>query len=367
MLQIDRRILTHFDFILPILIIPIIILSFYLINEANQALAHKQLIYFSIGAIIFSITFIIPIKKFDWIIPLFYWVSIILLFSVDFFGVTRLGARRWLEIPFINFTIQPSEVFKPAFLLMIAYLIKNNPPKSSGYGWKEFGKFSLYIILPFILIMKEPDLGTALILLLIGYSTLFVIGVNKKIWIILGISIIISAPLLYSNLHGYQKKRITNFLGNKKSYHVRQSIIAIGSGGLKGKSRQEATQTHLKFLPVSTSDFIFAYFTERFGFLGALGLLSLYTLLVIHLMSFSFKFKKNYFLRSMVISTSFMIFIYMSINVAMTIALAPVVGVPLPFFSYGGSSFITFMVIFGIIENLISFQYDTMYSKIKYR
>ncbi len=367
MLQIDRRILTHFDFMIPILVIPVIFISFYLINEANQALAHKQLIYFGIGIIIFCITFLVPIRKIDWIIPFFYWINIILLISVDFFGVTKLGARRWLDIPFINFTIQPSELFKPAFLLMLAYLIKNNPPPRKGYDWLDFIKFSLYIILPFVLILKEPDLGTALILLLIGYATLFIIGVNKKIWIILGISIIISAPLLYNHLHGYQKKRITNFLRDKKSYHVRQSIIAIGSGGLKGKSKQNATQTHLKFLPVSTSDFIFAYYIERFGFLGAIGLITLYGLLILHLITLNFKFQKDYFVKAMTTSTSFMLFLYMSINIAMTIGMAPVVGVPLPFFSYGGSSFITFMIIFGVLENLFSFQYDTMYEKLRYR
>jgi len=367
LLQIDRRILTHFDFVIPILIFPIILISFYLINEANQTLAYKQIVYFGVGVIAFSTAFIIPIRKLDWIIPFLYWISIILLISVDFFGISKLGAKRWLDIPFINFTIQPSELFKPAFLLMLAYLVKNNPPPMNGYGWKNFLKFSFYIILPFVLILKEPDLGTALILLLIGYATLFVIGVNKKIWIILCIAIITTMPLLYNNLHDYQKKRITDFLGDKKSYHVRQSIIAIGSGGLKGKTKEEATQTHLKFLPVSTSDFIFAYYVERFGFLGAFGLIFLYALLIIHLITLNFKFKKDYFLKSMISSVSFMIFIYMSINIAMTIGLAPVVGVPLPFFSYGGSSFITFMVIFGILENLFSFQYDTMYEKIKYK
>jgi len=367
LLQIDKRILTHFDFAIPILVIPIVILSFYLINEANQTLAYKQLIYFGIGLIAFFISFIMPIRKLDWIIPFLYWISIFLLFSVDFFGVVRLGARRWLEIPFVNFTIQPSELFKPAFLLMLAYLVKSNPPQPEGYGWKSFAKLSFYILLPFFLIVKEPDLGTALILLLIGYATLFIIGVNKKIWIILSIIITISTPLLYNSLHDYQKKRITDFLSNKKSYHVRQSIIAIGSGGLKGKSKEKATQTHLKFLPISTSDFIFAYFIERFGFLGGIGLITLYTSLILHLMTLNFKIEKDYFLKSMTSSVSFMIFIYMSINIAMTMGLAPVVGVPLPFFSYGGSSFITFMVIFGIVENLFSFRYDTMYNKIKYK
>ena len=367
MLQIDRRILTHFDFVIPILVIPIVILSFYLVNEASQTLAYKQLVYFSVGVVAFFIAFIMPIRKLDWIIPFLYWISIILLISVDFFGVVKLGARRWLEIPFVNFTIQPSELFKPAFLLMLAYLVKSNPPPPQGYGWKDFLRLSFYILLPFALILKEPDLGTALILLLIGYATLFIIGVNKKIWIILSISVIVSAPILYNSLHDYQKKRITDFLGDKKSYHVRQSIIAIGSGGLKGKSKEKATQTHLKFLPVSTSDFIFAYFVERFGFLGGVGLIFLYMSLILHLMTLNFRIGKDYFLKAMTSSVSFMIFIYMSVNIAMTVGLAPVVGVPLPFFSYGGSSFITFMVIFGILENLFSFRYDTMYSKIKYK
>ncbi len=367
MLQIDRRILTHFDFVIPILVIPIVILSFYLVKEANQTLAYKQLVYFSIGFIAFFVAFIMPIRKVDWLIPFLYWAGIILLVSVDFFGVVKLGARRWLEIPFVNFTIQPSELFKPAFLLMLAYLIKSTPPPPKGYGWKDFLRLSFYILLPFVLILKEPDLGTALILLLIGYATLFIIGVDKKIWIVLFILLTVSAPILYNNLHSYQKKRITDFLSDKKSYHVRQSIIAIGSGGLKGKSKERATQTHLKFLPVSTSDFIFAYFIERFGFLGGVGLIFLYMSLILHLMTLNFKIKNDYFLKSMTSSVSFMIFIYMSVNIAMTIGLAPVVGVPLPFFSYGGSSFITFMVIFGILENLFSFRYDTLYSKIKYK
>ena len=366
-MQIDRRILTHFDFVIPILVIPIVILSFYLVKEANQTLAYKQLVYFSIGFIAFFVAFIMPIRKVDWLIPFLYWAGIILLVSVDFFGVVKLGARRWLEIPFVNFTIQPSELFKPAFLLMLAYLIKSTPPPPKGYGWKDFLRLSFYILLPFVLILKEPDLGTALILLLIGYATLFIIGVDKKIWIALFILLTVSAPILYNNLHSYQKKRITDFLSDKKSYHVRQSIIAIGSGGLKGKSKERATQTHLKFLPVSTSDFIFAYFIERFGFLGGVGLIFLYMSLILHLMTLNFKIKNDYFLKSMTSSVSFMIFIYMSVNIAMTIGLAPVVGVPLPFFSYGGSSFITFMVIFGILENLFSFRYDTLYSKIKYK
>ena len=157
MFQIDRRILTHFDFLIPILVLPIIVLSYYLVSEANDMLATKQIVYYGVGFATFLVFFIIPIKKIEWVIPFFYWITIFLLLSVDFFGVAKLGARRWLEIPFVHFTIQPSEIFKPAFILMLAYLIKNNPPDEKGYGWKSFFKLSFYIVLPFLLIAKEPD------------------------------------------------------------------------------------------------------------------------------------------------------------------------------------------------------------------
>jgi len=364
--QIDRRILTHFDFLIPILVLPIIVLSYYLISEANAMLANKQIVYYTVGFATFLVFFIIPIKKIEWVIPFFYWITIILLLSVDFFGIAKLGARRWLEIPFVHFTIQPSEIFKPAFILMLAYLIKHNPPDENGYGWKSFFKLSFYILLPFVLIAKEPDLGTAMILLLLGYGTLFVIGVNKKIWITLAIVVGISSPIIYNGLHDYQKKRIADFISEKPSYHVQQSIIAIGSGGLTGKERNEATQTHYKFLPIATSDFIFAYTVERLGFWGALGLILCYAFLVMHLLSLNFLLKEDYFARVITSGISLLIFFYMSINIAMTIGLAPVVGVPLPFYSYGGSSFITFFALFGILENLLAFRFDPTYRSIKY-
>lgn len=366
MLQIDRRIFTHFDFLIPILVIPIVGLSFYLINEANTTLANKQMIYFAVGFFAFLFFFLMPLRKMEWMIPSFYWITIALLVSVEFFGVTRLGAQRWLEIPFINFTIQPSEILKPAFVLMIAYLIKHNPPPPNGYRWKEFIKISFYILLPFFLILREPDLGTAMVLMIVGYGILFVIGVNKKIWIILFIAVTASGPLLYSSLHDYQKKRITDFISKKPSYHVRQSIIAIGSGGLTGQKKEEATQTHFKFLPIATSDFIFAYHIERFGFYGALGLISTYALLIFHLITLNYKFKEDYFGQVVTTGIALLIFVYMGVNISMTIGFAPVVGVPLPFFSYGGSSFITFMVFFGILQNLLTFRFDRTYSTVKY-
>jgi len=289
-----------------------------------------------------------------------YWANILLLFSVEFFGHARLGAKRWIEIPFIHFTLQPSELIKPAFILMLAYLIHRNPPPPQGYGLKDFLKISFFILLPFFLIAKEPDLGTATVLMLLGFGVLFIVGVYWKIWATLVVVFIVSLPLIYTQLHDYQKQRLHDFVSEKPSYHVQQSIIAIGSGGAVGKTKDGATQTQMKFLPIASSDFIFAYVVERFGFLGSLALITLYSILILHLLSIS-AWSEEYYVKVVSLSLSLIIFIYMSVNIAMTMGLAPVVGVPLPMFSYGGSSFVNFMILFAILENLLAFRFRDMY------
>ncbi len=342
-----------FDFFLLLLIFPFIFISLFLINEISHKLFVKELIYIFIGFFLFFIIYFIPIRKLLWIIPLIYWINVLLLLFVDFFGIRILGAKRWLKIPLTHITIQPSEFMKTTLLLMLGYLIYKHPPKPV-YNFKEFLKLGIYIFIPFILILKEPDLGTAIILLIIGFGILFLIGVNKKIWIALGILGILITPVYYKYfMKDYQKKRIENFL-NKPSYHVRQSLIAIGSGGLEGKSKNDATQTKLKFLPIASSDFIFAYYVERFGFLGAVFLIFLYFLLIFYLLSKAKSMKDDYFAKVMFAGVGIMIFVYSSVNMAMTMDLAPVVGVPLPMISHGGTSFINFMILFGILENLVS-------------
>ena len=358
----DRRILSHFDFFLILLILPLIGVSLLLVHEISPALFRKELLYIGLGFFVFFLFFLIPWRSIRWLIPFFYWSTILLLLSVDLFGVTKLGAQRWLEIPFVGLTIQPSELFKPAFLLMLGHLIQENPPPPGGYRLRDFLRFSFYILLPFVLIAKEPDLGTALVLLIIGYGVLFLVGVNWKIWAGIAVILAVAAPFLYSNLHDYQKKRIHDFLSEKPSYHVQQSIIAIGSGGMTGKPKEDATQTQLKFLPIASSDFIFAYFVERFGFAGAAALITLYALLVLHILSLGLHADNDYFIKVTAYGIAFLIFVYTSVNILMTIGLAPVVGVPLPLVSHGGSSFINFMVLFGILENFIAFRFNFLYN-----
>jgi len=357
----DKSILSQFDFFSIILIIPLVITSNWLIGEVVPALAQKQIAYVGVASIAFIGVFLLPIRRMAWLIPFIYWANIALLIAVEFFGHARLGAQRWIDIPFVNATIQPSEFVKPALILMLAYLIHNKPPPINGYGLKDFLRISAYILLPFFLIAKEPDLGTALVLFLIGYGVLFFVGVYWKIVAFIVAALLLFAPIAYKfALHDYQKVRITDFLSEKPSYHVQQSIIAIGSGGWTGNSKEESTQTQMRFLPIATSDFIFAFVVERTGFLGALALIVLYVMLILHLLSLSI-FNTDYYIKVVTVAISFMIFIYMGVNISMTIGYAPVVGVPLPMFSYGGSSFLNFMVLFAIMQNLITFRYKDMY------
>ncbi len=357
----DKRIISHFDYLLIIFILPLILLSYHLVSEISISLANKQLVYYTISIAVFIFVFILPIRRNIRLVPFLYWVGIILLLGVEFFGETRLGAKRWLPLPG-GLTIQPSELFKPIFILMMGYLIQNRPPPKGGFELKNFIHFSFYILLPFILVAKEPDLGTALVLLLMGYGILFISGVNWKIWAGILITVGLSSPLIYTYLiKDYQKKRISDFLSKEPSYQVRQSIIAIGNGGLVGKNTDEATQTQLKFLPIATSDFIFAYFVERYGFLGAFGLIFVYGLLIIHLLSLNYYYYDDFIIRSFASGLGLLIFLDMSVNILMVIGYAPVVGLPLPMFSYGGSSFINFVVLVAILENLLAFRYMDMY------
>jgi len=341
-----------FDLFLLFLLFPFIFISLFLVNEISHKLFIKELIYIAIGFGVFIFIYFIPLRKLLWVIPFIYWINVALLLLVDIFGIRILGAKRWLKIPFTHFTIQPSEFMKTTILLMLGYLIYKYPPRPK-YNFKEFLKFSIYIIIPFILILKEPDLGTALILLIIGFGVLFIAGIDKKVWISLIILGSVFTPIYYKYfMKDYQKKRIESFL-HKPSYHVKQSLIAIGSGGLTGKSKKNATQTRLKFLPIASSDFIFAYYVERFGFIGGVFLIFLYFFLIFYLLTKAESFKEDYFAKVMYAGVGIMIFVYSYVNISMTMNLAPVVGVPLPLLSHGGTSFINFMILFGILENLL--------------
>ncbi len=353
----DKRILKHFSYLLMIQVIPLFVISSYLVYEINPALYHKQMVYYAIASLAFFVSAFIPWRIIIWwFVPIFYLANLTLLIAVEFVGKTILGAQRWIEIPGIGITIQPSEFIKVAVIMMLGHLIHQNPPPPKGYNLWSFIKLSVVIIIPFIIIAKEPDLGTALVLLIAGYGVLFIVGINWKIWLTLSLLAGAGAPLLYEyGLKPYQKVRIQDAL-NKPSYQVQQALIAIGSGGLEGKSKHDATQTQLNFLPVASTDFIFAYLGERFGFKGMVGVITLYILLIFNLLYISAKYATDYLIKAFSSGLAFLLFVYMGVNIYMIIGLAPVVGLPLPMFSHGGTSFIIFAVIFGILQNLIAFK-----------
>ena len=349
------HITKNFNYLLIIQIIPILIISSMLVKEINPKLYHAQMVYYTLSLIVFIFASYVPWKKVLWFFaPLSYIGNTLLLFAVLVAGKTILGAKRWLALP--GGTIQPSEFMKMSILLFLAYIISKKPPPKNGYGIVMFITLSLIILLPSVLILKEPDLGTTLLLLLGAFGALFIVGINWKIVIPLVVALAFIVPVGYKYaLKPYQKKRIEDFLG-KPSYQVQQALIAIGSGGLEGKNKDEATQTQLKFLPVSSTDFIFAYLGERFGFKGMVIIVVLYILLIIHLLIISKIYSKDYEIVVISSGLSVLFFVYMGVNIYMVIGLAPVVGAPLPMFSHGGTSFIIFSFLFGVLENLISFK-----------
>ncbi|HHO42692.1 MAG TPA: rod shape-determining protein RodA [Epsilonproteobacteria bacterium] len=353
----DKQILTRFNYLLILQLLPLLVISSFLVNEISPTLFKKQMIYYILGFLIFFVAIIIPWRRILWwFVPFVYISSLILVEMVQFFGITIDGAKRWIAIPGIGFTVQPSELMKISVILMLAYIIHKNPPPAEGYGVKVFLKLSVIILIPFVLILKQPDLGTALSLLLVAYGVLFIIGIKWKIWLSLALIVGLSAPILYTyGLKPYQKQRIHDFV-NEPSYQVKQALIAIGSGGLHGKSKDEATQTQMKFLPVVSSDFIFAYLGERLGFVGMMSVVALYILLILHLLYISMKETKDYLIKVFATGLAWIFFIHMVVNIYMIIGLAPVVGLPLPMFSHGGTSFMIFIALFGILQNLLAFK-----------
>lgn len=353
----DKRVFKNFSYLLMLQLLPIFVISSYLVYEINPMLFKKQMIYYVLATIAFVAAMFVPWRRIMWwFAPLLYVVNLALLAAVPLVGKTVLGAQRWIEIPGIGLTIQPSEFMKVNVIMLLAYLIAKKKPPKNGYGLFNFIKLSIVIIIPFLMIAKEPDLGTALVLLIAGYGILFIVGVDWKIWAVLLILGGAAAPMAYEfGLKDYQKKRIVDAL-TKPSYQVRQALIAIGSGGLEGKSKEDSTQTQLKFLPVSSTDFIFAYLGERFGFKGMLLVIGLYILLIFHLLYIAARYKDDYYIKTFAAGLAFLFFVYMGVNIYMIIGMAPVVGLPLPMFSHGGTSFIIFAVIFGILQNLIAFK-----------
>lgn len=278
-------------------------------------------------------------------------MGILLLIAVLIMGQISMGAQRWLDLGIFRF--QPSEMIKLTTPMMIAWYLAeySMPPKA-----KQLFIASILIIIPTLLIAKQPDLGTALLVASSGAGVLFFAGLSW--WIMGGIVAFLAAltPIIWHFMHDYQKARVLTLLNPEadplgRGYHIIQSKIAIGSGGIYGKGWLGSTQSELEFLPESSTDFIFAVFAEEFGLLGCLGLLILYLLIIARCMYIASQ-AQDTFSRLLASSLAFTFFVYVFVNIGMVIGILPVVGVPLPLISYGGTSIVTLLVGFGILMSI---------------
>ncbi|HUW25733.1 MAG TPA: rod shape-determining protein RodA [Gallionella sp.] len=280
-----------------------------------------------------------------------YLLGMALLISVALFGEISHGARRWLDLGVT--TLQPSELMKIGVPLMMAWYFEKH---EATLTLKNYFIAALLLLMPVALIMRQPDLGTAILISASGFYVLFLAGLSWRVMGGLLVAVLVSAPLTWSMLHDYQRLRILMLLDPSqdalgKGYHTIQATIAVGSGGLLGKGYLKGTQAHLDFLPERTTDFIFAVYSEEFGLIGNLILLSLYFFVIAR----GFIITANastYFTRLMAGSITLTFATYAFVNMGMVSGILPVVGVPLPLVSYGGTSMLTLLLGFGMLMSI---------------
>ena len=364
-----RKVPTGFERLsyvnLPILILIIAIsaigflMLFSVAGGSLEPWAKLQMIRFSFGFLLMLIIAFVPIWFWRNISGLAYIMSIVLLVVVEFYGVAGMGAVRWIDLGFMR--LQPSEIVKVTVVMFLA----------SYYDWLPKNKVSrplwiflplIIIILPVLMVLRQPDLGTGLLILIGGLTILFVAGVSWIYFLISGLgiftfvfSIFYFRGTEFQILKDYQYRRIDTFLDPANDplgagYHITQSKIALGSGGFSGRGFMQGTQSRLNFLPEKHTDFIFTTLAEEFGFVGGFTLLGLYFLMIIFCGIVALGCKDRY--SGLIVSgLNMTFFLYFAVNMAMVMGMAPVVGVPLPLVSYGGSAMFVIMIAFGLIQS----------------
>ncbi len=283
--------------------------------------------------------------------PIMYGIGMVLLVAVLILGDVGKGAQRWLDLGFVRF--QPSEFVKIFTPLMVARFLSDRPlpPQAT-----EVALAGLLILVPALLIAKQPDLGTALLVGSSGFAVLFLAGLSWRLLFALIVGCTALLPVVWHFMHDYQRDRVLMFLNPEqdplgRGYHTIQAKIAIGSGGLSGKGWLAGTQSHLEFLPEPSTDFIFAVLAEEFGLIGCLSVLVLYLAIIGRGFVMALQ-AQDTFSRLLIGSLAFTFFVYVFVNVGMVAGILPVVGVPLPLISYGGTSMVTLLAGFGIMMSL---------------
>ena len=344
----------NLDYILLLSILLVSIISVFVMysTDGGEILFHtknhliKLVVFFPL--MIFLAFFNIKFwHNFSYVI---YIIVILLLIWVSFFGIKSSGSQRWMDVYF--FVLQPSELMKISIIMCLAKYYHRLKIENVN-SFTSITIVLSIIIIPIIFVISQPDLGTSILIALSGLIILWLGGVKIKYFIYSLITFLISLPFIISFLKPYQKLRILTFLDPDRDplgagYQIIQSKIAIGSGGLDGKGFLKGTQSYLDFLPEKHTDFIFTLFSEEFGFIGSVGLLILYSIIIFRIVRIGSISRSN-FARLFCFGYAFAIFIYIVVNLSMVLGLLPIVGSPLPILSYGGSSLLATMIGFGIV------------------
>jgi rod shape determining protein RodA len=346
--------IRNFDYILLscILLLGFIsTLSMYS-TDGGEILFHSKshALKFLIFFIMMFFISLINIKFWYFFSYLFYIIVLLLLIWASLYGVKASGSQRWINLYFIN--LQPSELMKIAIIVCLAkFYHRIQANKVNSFQSMLIGVAIL--ILPIMLVVSQPDLGTSILIALSGLVVIWLAGVNVKYFVYSFITLVISMPFVIAFLKPYQKLRILTFLNPDRDplgagYQIIQSKIAVGSGGLNGKGFLKGTQSYLEFLPEKHTDFIFTLFAEEHGFIGSLGLLLIYIIIIYRVLKIG-AISRSYFAKLFCYGYGSAIFFYVTVNMSMVLGLLPIVGSPLPIMSYGGSSMLATMIGFAIV------------------
>ncbi len=356
----DRRLVTNFDWILLLTVVALAAIGIVNLYSATANWPNtttpiyiKQIIWLAGGVAIALVLCLFDYRQLRYFSIQLYGVSVVLLGIVEVIGQTSMGATRWINLGFFN--LQPSEVIKVAIILLLARILSETATPQ-GFSLLELWKPAVWIMIPVLLILKQPDLGTASMVVFIAVSMLLFAGLRRGTIVALGIIGIGVAFAGWFGLHDYRRARIMTFLNPEadplgRGYHIIQSKIAVGSGGFFGKGFIQGSQSQLSFLPERHTDFAFSVFAEEWGFSGCLILLLLYLFLIIWGIYIARRTADRFGL-FLAVGVTAMIFWHIVVNLGMVIGLLPVVGVPLPLFSYGGTSMITTMIGVGLLLNV---------------
>ena len=321
-------------------------------SEGGQMLYYTKshLLRFSVFFVLMIFLSFIRLKFFHSISYFLYFIVLLLLLYASIYGITVSGSQRWINLYFIN--LQPSELMKIVIILCFAKFYHRMQIDNVN-SFRNLIVPIIILIMPMFLVISQPDLGTTILIALSGIVVIWLSGVNIKYFISSFIVLVIATPFFISFLKPYQKLRILTFFDPEKDplgagYQIIQSKIAVGSGGFSGKGFLQGTQSYLEFLPEKHTDFIFTLFSEEFGFVGSIGLLLVYSILIYRIIYIG-SISRNFFSKLFCYGYGSSIFIYIAVNMSMVLGLLPIVGSPLPIMSYGGSSMLATMVGLGVV------------------